>query len=78
MERGRKGTLFLFLFFFLFLVLVSKQSKFGKFLNLLNLFIISMKDFEMYLLFIVWCVNIKIFYNEGYGTYWLIQESYYY
>lgn len=32
----------------------------------------------MYLLFIVWCVNIKIFYNEGYGTYWLIQESYYY
>lgn len=75
MERGRKGTLFLFLFFFLFLVLVSKQSKFGKFLNL---FIISMKDFEMYLLFIVWCVNIKIFYNGGYGTYWLIQESYYY
>lgn len=77
MERGLKRNSISF-FSFSFLVLVSKQSKFGKFLNLLNLFIISMKDFEMYLLFIVWCVNIKIFYNEGYGTYWLIQESYYY
>lgn len=76
--KGAEKELYFFFFFFLFLVLVSKQSKFRKFLNLLNLFIISMKDFEMYLLFIVWCVNIKIFYNEGYGTYWLIQESYYY